>query len=152
MKFQLDSSKPRIFPSTASPSTGWKFSFLVLSELASKRHLPFDHRDLIVSQADLIAGIGEGSRADSRSVGQTSRRHTGCEPNGGVEVARGVDKERTDSAGGVADARGVVNERIDSAGAVAVARGVATERTEPAGGVVDARGVVEQARRPRWRC
>ena len=32
MKFQLDSSKPRIFPSTASPSTGWKFSFLVLSE------------------------------------------------------------------------------------------------------------------------
>src|SRR5262245_57660044 len=34
MKFQLDSSKPRIFPSTASPSTGLKFSFLVLSELA----------------------------------------------------------------------------------------------------------------------
>ena len=34
MKFQLDSSKPRIFPNTASPSTGWKFSFLVLSELA----------------------------------------------------------------------------------------------------------------------
>ena len=32
MKFQLDSSKPRIFPSTSSPSTGWKFSFLVLSE------------------------------------------------------------------------------------------------------------------------
>ena len=32
MKFQLESSKPRIFPSTASPSTGWKFSFLVLSE------------------------------------------------------------------------------------------------------------------------
>ena len=32
MKFQLDSSKPRIFPSTASPSTGLKFSFLVLSE------------------------------------------------------------------------------------------------------------------------
>ena len=32
MKFQLDSSKPRIFPSTSSPFTGWKFSFWVLSE------------------------------------------------------------------------------------------------------------------------
>src|SRR5215510_2220662 len=32
MKFQLDSSKPRIFSSTSSPSTGWKFSFLILSE------------------------------------------------------------------------------------------------------------------------
>ena len=40
MKFQLDSSKPRIFPSTASPSTGWKFSFLVLSELAVNATCP----------------------------------------------------------------------------------------------------------------
>ena len=32
MKIQIVSSKPRIFPSTASPSTGLKFSFLVLSE------------------------------------------------------------------------------------------------------------------------
>ena len=32
MNFQLESSTPRIFPSTSSPSTGWKFSFLVLSE------------------------------------------------------------------------------------------------------------------------
>src|SRR5215471_419760 len=32
MKFQLDSAKPRILPSTASPSMGWKFSFLVLSD------------------------------------------------------------------------------------------------------------------------
>src|SRR5262249_12860328 len=34
MKFQLVSSNPRIFVSTSSPSTGLKFSFLVLSELA----------------------------------------------------------------------------------------------------------------------
>ena len=40
MKFQLDSSKPRIFPSTASPSTGWKFSFLVLSEVAVNATCP----------------------------------------------------------------------------------------------------------------
>ena len=40
MKFQLDSSKPRIFPSTSSPSTGWKFSFLVLSELAVNATCP----------------------------------------------------------------------------------------------------------------
>ena len=36
----------------------------------SKRHLPFDHRDKTVPQADLIVGIDEGSSADSRSVGQ----------------------------------------------------------------------------------
>ena len=90
MKFQLDSSKPRIFPSTASPSTGWKFSFLVLSETGSKRHLPFDHRDISVSQADLIAGIDDGSKADSRSVGQIPSRHIGKGPDGGVVEARGV--------------------------------------------------------------
>src|SRR5215217_5698114 len=40
MKFQLDSAKPRIFSSTASPSTGWKFSFLVLSETAVNATCP----------------------------------------------------------------------------------------------------------------
>jgi hypothetical protein len=40
MKFQLDRSKPRIFPSTSSPSTGWKFSFLVLSETAVNATCP----------------------------------------------------------------------------------------------------------------
>src|SRR5262245_33272733 len=33
MKFQLVSSKPRIFRSTSSPSTDWKFSFWVLSDM-----------------------------------------------------------------------------------------------------------------------
>ena len=32
MKFQLVNSNPRIFAGTSSPSTGWKFSFWVLSE------------------------------------------------------------------------------------------------------------------------
>jgi hypothetical protein len=41
MKFQLDSSKPRIFPSTSSPSTGWKFSFLVLSDTAVNATCPW---------------------------------------------------------------------------------------------------------------
>jgi hypothetical protein len=36
----------------------------------SKRHLPFDHRDISVSQADLIAGIDDSVTADSRSVAQ----------------------------------------------------------------------------------
>ena len=67
----------------------------------SKRHLPFDHRDCCVSQADLIAGIDDGSKADSRSVGQIPNRHIGNDPDGGVEVARGVANERLDSAGGV---------------------------------------------------
>jgi hypothetical protein len=56
----------------------------------SKRHLPFDHRDPSVSQADLIAGIDDGSIADSRSVGQSPGRHIGCEPDGGIEAARSV--------------------------------------------------------------
>ena len=58
--------------------------------------------------------------ADSRSVGQIPSRHIGSEPDGGVEVARGVANERTGSAGGVVVARGVVKERIDSAGGVAM--------------------------------
>src|SRR6516164_8051224 len=40
MKFQLVSAKPRILASTASPSTGRKFSFLVLSELLVKATCP----------------------------------------------------------------------------------------------------------------
>ena len=77
MKFQLDSSKPRIFPSISSPSTGWKFSFWVLSEMAVNATCPFDHRDISVSQADLIAGIDGGFIADSRSAGQIPKRHIG---------------------------------------------------------------------------
>ena len=46
-------------------------------------------------------------------------------------VARGVAKERIDSAGGVVAARGVAKERIDSAGGVVAARGVAKERLTP---------------------
>src|SRR5262249_29607205 len=49
----------------------------------SKRHLPFDHRDSSVSQADLIAVINDGSKADSRSVGQSRSRHIGIGPDGG---------------------------------------------------------------------
>ena len=45
MKFQLVSAKPRIFVSTSSPSTGWKFSFFVLSELLVNATDPFDHCD-----------------------------------------------------------------------------------------------------------
>jgi hypothetical protein len=120
MKFQLDSSKPRIFPSTSSPSTGWKFSFWGLVRTGSKRHLPLDHRDKSTSHADLIAGSDEGCPADSRSVGQIPKQHIGLAPDGGVEVALGIAKERSESAGGVFPARGVVLKRTDSAGGVEV--------------------------------
>jgi hypothetical protein len=144
MKFQLVSSKPRIFPSTASPSTGSKFSFFGLVRTGSKCHLPFDHRDISVSQADLIAGIDDGSTTDSRSVGQIPRKHTGCEPDGGVEAARGVHKERTGPEGGVVDARSVAEKRLGSAGRVEVAIGVAEQRIDSGGRVEVSRGIAKE--------
>ena len=90
MKFQLDSSKPRIFPNTALSIHRLEVFLLGLVRTGSKRHLAFDHRDRTVSQADLIAGIDQGSIADSRSVGQIPSRHIGQEPDGGVEATRGV--------------------------------------------------------------
>jgi hypothetical protein len=94
MKFQLVSSKPRIFPSTASPIHGLEVFLLGLIRRESKCHLPFDHRDSSVSQADLITGIDVGSIADSRSVCQIPSRHIGSESDGGVVDARGVANER----------------------------------------------------------
>ena len=80
---------------------------LGLVRTARKRHLPFDHRDPSVAQADLITGIDEGSRTDGRSVNQIASRHIGAIPDGGVAVARGVVRERIGPAGGVVAARGV---------------------------------------------
>jgi hypothetical protein len=98
---------------------------LGLVRTGSKRHLPFDYRDSSASQADLIAGIDDGSKADSRSVDQIPSRHIAVGPD-----ARGVAKERIDSVGGVAKARCVVKERIASAGGVEKAGGVAKQRLE----------------------
>jgi hypothetical protein len=121
---------------------GLEVFLLGLVRRESKRHLPFDHRDSSVSQADLIAGIDAGSIADSRSVGQIPSRHIGLEPDGGVVAARGVAKERIEAGGGVGDARGVAIERLDSAGGVVNARGVATEGTVSACDIIIAYGVV----------
>jgi hypothetical protein len=73
---------------------GLEVFLLGLVRRGSERHLPFDHVDSSVSQADLIAGIDGGSVADSRSVGQIPIRHIGSVPDGGVEVARRVAKKR----------------------------------------------------------
>ena len=43
---------------------------LGLIRTGSKGDLSFDHRDKTVSQPDLIAGIDDGSIADSRGVGK----------------------------------------------------------------------------------
>jgi hypothetical protein len=117
---------------------------LGLVRTGSKRHLPFDYRDSSASQADLIAGIDDGSKADSRSVDQIPSRHIAVGPDGGVELTRGVVSERRDSARSVADARGVAKERIDSVGGVAKARCVVKERIASAGGVEAACGVVTE--------
>src|SRR5215467_14736642 len=118
MKFQLVSSKPRIFPSTSSPSTGSKFSFLVLSELAVNATCPSITATRTFPRRILFAGIDDGSMTNSRSVKQISSRHIGKGPDGGVFVARGVYSERLESAGGVEVARGVVVERTESDGGV----------------------------------
>src|SRR5215831_11224161 len=135
-----------------------KVFLLGLVRTSSKRHLTFDHRDRIVSQADLIAGVDDGFSAEGRSVGQIPSRHISSGPDGCIEIAnavvkeriesagsvgaaRSVAKERTRPAGGVGAACGVPKERIDSVGGVGAACGVAKERPASAGGVGAARGV-----------
>src|SRR5262249_4495864 len=138
-----------------------KVFLLGLVRTSSKRHLTFDHRDRIVSQADLIAGVDDGSKADSRSVGQIPSRHISSGPDGCIEIANAVVKERIESAGSVGAARSVAKERTKPAGGVDVARGIANERIEtgsgsgvprsvgneriePASGVAAARGVAKE--------
>ena len=101
MKFQLVQLKAANLSQHFFSIHRLEVFLLGLVRTGSKRHLPFDHRDSSVSQADLIAGIDGGSIADSRSVGQIPSRHIGSDPDGGVVAARGVGKERTDSDGGV---------------------------------------------------
>jgi hypothetical protein len=165
MKFQLESSKPRIFSSTSSPCTAWKFSFLVLSELAVNITCPsitatevFPRRILLLALTIAPEPIAV---ALFRFPTDTLAERERTESDGGVAAARGVASERIDSVGGVGDARGVASERkgpvggvvvangvakecIDSTGGVGVARGVAKERIESGGGVESARGVVTE--------
>ena len=54
MKFQLDSSKPRIFPSTCFSIHRLEVFLLGLVRTGSERHLSFNHRDSSVSQATPI--------------------------------------------------------------------------------------------------
>jgi hypothetical protein len=88
----------------------------------------------MVSQADLIAGIGDGFKADSRSVEQIPNKgvrifpgggRIGKGPDGGVVVAKTVVKKRTVSDGGVGGAPGVERECLGSDGGVELASGVA---------------------------
>src|SRR5262245_60384825 len=69
-----------------------KVFLLALVRNGSKRNLPFDHRNNIVSQADFVVGIDEGSKANGRSIGQIRSRHIGAGPNGGVIAARAVGR------------------------------------------------------------
>ena len=51
MKFQLDSSKPRNLSSIFFAIHRLEVFLLGLVRISHEIHLPFDHRDLIVSQA-----------------------------------------------------------------------------------------------------
>src|SRR5262249_4565289 len=92
MKFQLDSSKPRIFPNTSSPSTGWKFSSWVLSELKVNGTCPSKSMTIGFPRPILVLAL---TSADSRSISQIPRRNIGSGPDGGIVVARGVARERS---------------------------------------------------------
>src|SRR5215813_5243569 len=92
MKFQLDSSKPRIFPNTSSPSTGWKFSSWVLSELKVNGTCPSMTMTTVFPRRILSLAL---TCADSRSISQIPRRDIGSGPDGGIVVARGVARERS---------------------------------------------------------
>src|SRR5262249_58881883 len=121
-----------------------KVFLLGLVRTSSKRHLTFDHRDRIVSQADLIAGVDDGFSAEGRSVGQIPSRHISSGPDGCIETADAVVKERIESAGSVGAARSVAKERTRPAGRIDIARSVANERIEPASGVAAALGVAKE--------
>src|SRR5262249_30684772 len=127
----------------------------------SKIHMPVDPRDSIVSHLDLIAGIDDGSKADSRSVGQIPSRYIGSEadggvvtadhvaiqrlvPDGGVVVASTVHSEGIESGGGVAAPREVTNEGIESGGGVGAASSVLRKCLDSAGGVEAARIVASK--------
>ena len=73
MKFQLESSNRRIFPSTSSPSTGWKFSFLVLSEVKVNATCPSITVTAAFPRRILLLALTPATIADSRSVGQIPR-------------------------------------------------------------------------------
>ena len=77
MKFQLDSSKPRIFPSTSSPSTGWKFSFLVLSELAVNATCPSITVTAVFPRRTLLLALTRAPTPIAVAVGQIPSRHIG---------------------------------------------------------------------------
>src|SRR5207249_2868344 len=104
--------------------------------------------DAGVTQADLVAGIDNGSVANGCRVGQIAYRNIGAPSNSGVVGAGGVAEERTEPTGDVLAAGGVVLERQGRGGGVVVAGGVVLERTGAASGVLVAGGVVLERTSP----
>src|SRR5215467_4467660 len=141
MKFQLVSSKPRIFSQHLFSIHRLKVFLLGLVRRESKGHLSLNHCDISVPQADLVAGIDDGCIADSRSIGQIPDRYIGSETDGGVETSRGVAIERIEPDGGVLVACGVEKERHESAGGIVLARSVVQQRLEASSGVIAAGSV-----------
>ena len=101
MKFQLVSSKPRIFPSTSSPSTGWKFSFLVLSEgKVNATCLPVERRAVsgVLWKKRKAYSLGIQKQQLAHGVSQTEeeyaygRRYTKNGGDGRVVRSRSVDR------------------------------------------------------------
>jgi hypothetical protein len=113
---------------------GLKVFLLGLVRSESVGHLSFDHRNLSVSQADLVAGVDNGSSTDSCSVDPIIR-HISIESDGGILDARDVATERIDSARRILGARGVVKQCVEPGGSIVVARSVEDECLDSSGGV-----------------
>src|SRR5689334_17804076 len=118
MKFQLVSSKSRIFLRTSSPSTGWKFSFLVLSELAVNATCPSITVTKVLPRRTLLLALTMAFAPDSRSIEQIPSRHIGKGPDCTIVVPRGVAKQRLESDRAVAYPRGVAKQCVETVGSV----------------------------------
>ena len=119
MKFQLVSSKPRIFLSTSSTSTGLKFSFFVLSELAVNGTCPSITVTDVFPKRTLLLLL---TIAPKPIAGQIPIRHIGGSTKCGVVGAGGVFEQRFEPDGGVELPRSVEHQCLDSTGRVGATR------------------------------
>ena len=138
MKFRLDSSKLRIFPSTSSPSTGWKFSFWVLSETLVKATVPSITVTALFPKRILLLALTVAPKPIAVALFRLPVDTSAKAP---MAVLGSYPwcwlAERVDSAGDVVRCPWCCRRGHRSPLAVlALTRGVVKERTGPAGGIV----------------
>src|SRR4030095_7533647 len=126
MKFQLESSKPRIFPSTSSPSTGWKFSFWVLSEEAVNATCPSITLTAASPRRILLLALTVAPLPIAVALVRFPSDTLAPFPMAVLKLPVVLLKKRIESDAGVGDPRGVVLKRE------CPKTGVALSRSNPA--------------------